>query len=153
MSIQPTDCFVCRKHRGEIDVPGGPIYEDDLLYAGHALNLEQPDSTYLGYLIVEPKRHAPGLADLTDSEAQAIGLLVTRLCRALKACQKPDLIYEFVLGHHVPHLHIHLVPCYPGTPHEYWGMRVDEWPGAPKAGPQEIAAICERIRAYLRNEQ
>jgi diadenosine tetraphosphate (Ap4A) HIT family hydrolase len=29
---------------------------------------------YLGHLLVEPKRHAPGLEDLTDSEARAIGL-------------------------------------------------------------------------------
>jgi hypothetical protein len=27
-----SDCFVCRKHRGEIGVPGGAIYEDALVY-------------------------------------------------------------------------------------------------------------------------
>jgi len=32
----PADCFVCRKHRGEVVVPGGAICEDDLVYAGHA---------------------------------------------------------------------------------------------------------------------
>ncbi len=26
---QPADCFICRKHRGEISVPGGAIYEDE----------------------------------------------------------------------------------------------------------------------------
>src|SRR6266571_4995755 len=29
---QPTDCFICRKHRGEIVIPGGAIHEDELLY-------------------------------------------------------------------------------------------------------------------------
>ena len=32
---QPADCYICRKHRGELLIPGGAIYEDDLLYAGH----------------------------------------------------------------------------------------------------------------------
>jgi hypothetical protein len=31
-------CFICRKHRGEFHLPGGAIYEDDLLYAGHIFN-------------------------------------------------------------------------------------------------------------------
>jgi diadenosine tetraphosphate (Ap4A) HIT family hydrolase len=145
---QTIDCFVCRKHRGEIVVPGGAVYEDDVLYVGH-LQLQEGQSTYLGYLMVEPKRHAPGLADLTDPEAQAIGLMVTRLSRVLKASEGAEHIYEWVLGHHVPHLHIHVVPRYPGAPREYWGVRTDEWPGAPHGGPEEIAALCARLRGYL----
>lgn len=148
---QAPDCFICRKHRGEISVPGGAIYEDDLVYAGHAQVGEGQVTAYLGHLLVEPKRHAPGLADLTDTEAQALGLLVARLSRALKSGTGAEHIYAFVLGHHVSHLHIHLVPRYPGTPHEYWGVHVDEWPGAPRAGPPGIAALCARLRARLEN--
>lgn len=151
---QQTDCFICRKHRREIEVFGGPIYEDDLLYAAHIgyIQPQEEKDIYLGYLMVEPKRHAPGLADLTDVEAQAIGLLVTRLSRALKATEGAEHIYAFVLGHHVPHLHIHVVPRYPDAPHEYWGIHVDEWPGAPRGGPQEIVALCKRIRVFLESE-
>ncbi len=145
--MSTADCFICRKHRGEITIPGGAIYEDDLVYAGHLL--PDPHSTYLGYLMAETKRHTPGLAELTDQEAQALGLLVTRLSRALKACEKAEHIYTFVLGHHVPHVHIHVVPRYPGAPQEYWGTRVDEWPAAPHGGDAEIAALCERLRLYL----
>jgi len=51
---QPIGCYICRKHQGEIAIPGGAIYEDDLLYAGHIkMNEEQP--TYLGYLMIETK--------------------------------------------------------------------------------------------------
>src|ERR671933_439099 len=121
-----TDCFVCCKHRGEIQIPGGSIYEDELVYAGHGAIPEGQPSMYLGYLFVEPKRHTPGLADLTDREAQALGLLVTRLSRALKTSEHAEHIYCFVLGDHVLHLHIHLVPRYPGTPREYWGLRVTD---------------------------
>ena len=148
-----TDCLVCRKHRGEAPAPGGAICEDDLVYAGHTLIPEGRATTYVGSLVVEPKRHAPGLADLTDKEAQAIGLLVTRLGRALKTCEGAEHIYSFVLGHHAPHLHVFVVPRYPGTPREYWGTRVDEWPEAPRGGPQEVAALCARLRAYLEEHQ
>jgi len=147
--LPPTDCFVCRKHRGEIAVPGGAIYQDNLVYAGHVQIPGGQSSVYLGWLIAEPKRHAPGLAELTDAEAQALGLLVARLSRALKAGEGADHIYAFVLGHHVPHLHIHVVPRYPGTPREYWGLRVDEWPDAPRGGVEAITALCGRVRTYL----
>jgi len=41
------------------------------------------------------------------------------------------------------------VPRYPGTPREYWGVRVDEWPGAPRGDLEEIADLCERLRNGL----
>jgi histidine triad (HIT) family protein len=58
-------------------------------------------------------------------------------------------ICMFVMGHHVPHLHIWVVPRYPGTPREYWGFRVDEWPEASKGGAEEIEILCDRIRERL----
>ena len=140
-------CFVCRKHQGMIPIPGGAIYEDELLYAGHG------GPGYLGYLFVEPKRHVPGWADLTDEEAQALGLLVARLSRALKQSEGAEHIYAFVLGDQVPHLHIHLVPRYPGTPSEYWGFKIKEWPDAPVGDAQQIHALCERVRKALSREE
>ncbi len=94
-----SDCFICRKHRGEVSIPGGAIYEDDLVYVGHAQIREGQTTTYLGYLMVEPKRHAPR---------------------------------------------------YPNAPREYWGVHVDEWPEAPHGGPEEMAALCERLRSHLK---
>ena len=142
-------CFVCRKHRGEVAVPGGPVYEDDLLYVGHAQMREGDASAYLGYLMVEPKRHVASLADLTDGEAAALGTLVARVSRALKRRVGAEHLYAFVLGDTVPHLHVHVVPRYPGAPHEFWGTRVDEWPDAPRGGVDEIEALCGDLRATL----
>jgi len=146
--VSEFDCLICRKHRGEILLPGSVIFQDDLVFAGHVQIPEGQTTAYLGYVLVEPKRHAPGLADLTDAEAQAIGLLVTRLSRALKACVGAEHIYSFVLGHHVAHLHVHVVPRYPDAPREYWGVHVDEWPTAPHGEPQEIAELCARLRLF-----
>ena len=148
----PTECFVCRKHRGEIAEPGGAIYDDGLVRAGHLGPGLNGTPAYLGYLFVEPKRHAPGLADLTDQEAQALGLLLTRLSRALAASEGAEHVYAFVLGDDVPHLHVHLVPRYPGAPAEFRGMRVTAWPGAPRGGHHEIAAMCKRLRVQVAEE-
>ncbi len=145
----PTDCFICRKHRGEVSIPGGPIYEDELVYAGHAQIREGQSTAYLGYLMVEPRRHAEGLPELTDAEAQALGLLVARLSRALKIGEQAEHVYAFVLGDLVKHVHAHVVPRYAGAPREYWGVRVDEWPDAPRGGPAEMAALCARLRGLM----
>jgi diadenosine tetraphosphate (Ap4A) HIT family hydrolase len=126
------------------------LHEDDLVYSSHGIVPVGRATTYLGTLFVEPKRHVAGLADLTDAEAERIGLVSSRLARALQTSEKAEHVYSWVLGHHVDHLHVWLVPRYPGTPREYWAMRVGEWPGAPRGGPVEIAALCDRLRAALR---
>jgi diadenosine tetraphosphate (Ap4A) HIT family hydrolase len=130
-------------------VAGGVIYENDLVYVSHAQLWGSEPEHYLGHLFVEPKRHAPGLADLTEAEAQAIGLWSSRVARALVAAQGVEHVYAFVLGDHVPHLHVHLIGRYPGAPREYWGPRVDEWPGAPRGAAPEIAIVAARVRDRL----
>jgi histidine triad (HIT) family protein len=143
------DCLVCQKHRGELSAPGGTLYEDDLVYAGHVFIPEGQDSVYLGWLVLEPKRHAPGLADLTDEEASHFGLIATRITRAMMAALDIDWVYAFVLGHHVPHLHLHLLPRYRGTPREYWWPRIDEWPDAPRGNEAEAEATVKKIKNAL----
>ncbi len=150
--MNPADCFICRKHRGEVSLPGGAIYEDDLVYVGHAQIREGQTTAYLGYLMVEPQRHAPRLFDLTDDEAQVLGLWVARLSRALRDREHAEHVYAFVIGDGVLHVHVHVVARYPNAPREYWGVHVDEWPEAPHGGPDDIAALCERVRAYLASE-
>ena len=64
--------MICCKHRGLVSVPGGAIYADRLVCASHAQIRDGQSTAYLGDLMPEPKRHAPGLADLTDEEAKAL---------------------------------------------------------------------------------
>jgi diadenosine tetraphosphate (Ap4A) HIT family hydrolase len=146
--VEP-ECFICRKHRGEILLPGGAIAQDDIVYVGHAQIRDDQSTAYLGYLMVEPKRHVPGLEELRDDEAQALGLWVAHASRALVAVVGADHVYAFAIGDHVPHVHIHVVARYPGAPPEYRGPRVDEWPEAPRGSPAEIEALCARLRDWL----
>ncbi|MFI5315432.1 MAG: HIT family protein [Myxococcota bacterium] len=145
-----SDCFVCRKHRGEIDVPGGAICEDELVYSSHGIIGEDGRDAYLGTLFVEPRRCVSGFGDLTRPEAERVGFTASRLAAALRVTERAEHVHLFVLGAHVPHLHVWIVPRYPGTPREFWNSRLTAWPGAPRGGPTEIAALCERVRAHLR---
>jgi histidine triad (HIT) family protein len=148
------NCFVCRKHqeRGSL-MPGGPVAEDELVVVSHIVT---PDvlgragaTAYLGHLFVEPLRHAPGLEDLTNTEARSIGWWCTRTSRALRDVAGAEHVYAAVIGDGVPHLHVHLLPRFPGTPREYWWTRVDEWPQAWRGNAAEIEALVRDLHRYL----
>jgi histidine triad (HIT) family protein len=146
-----TDCFICRKHRGDEPAPGGPIYENELVWASHGYHPERNPEPYLGHVLVEAKRHALGFPDLTDEEAAAVGVAITRVARAIRDSEGAEHVYVAVVGHHTPHLHVHLIPRYPGTPQEYWDpFTVDEAPQAKHGDPEAVAAVANRIRAALK---
>lgn len=134
------------KHRGEIAVPGGAIYQDDVLSVSHRAPPEGGSETYLGYVIVETRRHALGIADLTQLEAQTVGEWVAQMARALTAVVQAEHVYAFVLGDHLPHFHEHVVARYAGAPREFWGLRADQWPAAPAAMPRRSRA-CATVSA------
>jgi histidine triad (HIT) family protein len=58
-------------------------------------------------------------------------------------------LHAQVIGDGVPHLHVHLLPRYPGTPREYWWTRVDQWPQALRGGIAEIEGLVRDLRGYL----
>jgi diadenosine tetraphosphate (Ap4A) HIT family hydrolase len=148
------DCFVCRKHRerGPL-LPGGPVAEDELALVSHIVTPDalgrEGSTAYLGHLLVEPRRHAPGLADLTDAEARSVGGWCTRASRALRDVSGAEHVYAAVFGDEVPHLHVHLLPRFPGTPREYWGIRVNQWPQARRGSAAEIEVLVRELRGYL----
>jgi diadenosine tetraphosphate (Ap4A) HIT family hydrolase len=147
------ECFVCRKHREQGPLlPGGPVGQDDLVVVSH-LSPAAPGRpghhVYLGHLLVEPRRHAPGLADLTDAEARAVGWWCAQASRALQEAAEAEHTYAAVIGDHVPHLHVHLMPRYRDTPREYWWDRVDDWPAARRGTEPEITEFVSSLRDYL----
>lgn len=147
--VKTSECLVCRKHKGEVDIPGGVIYEDDLIFISHAQLWGDEQEHYLGHVLVEVKRHVAELADLTGEEAAAVGLWTTRVAKALLNTEPMEHVYSFFIGDGVPHVHIHVIGRYPGAPREYWGARVDEWPDAPKGTPKEIEQVATHVRNFL----
>ena len=140
-----SDCPICEKHRGAGPLVGERLYEDEFVVASHAPAAAVDG--YLGYVFVETRRHARGLADLSDDEAAAVAVVVSRVARALEAAGA-ELVYSFVFDH-IAHHHVHVVARHPGTPQEHWGPRVVEWPDAPRGGEAEIRDLAHRLRAAL----
>jgi histidine triad (HIT) family protein len=152
--LSTMDCFVCRKHRDRgLLLPGGPVAEDDLVLVSHIVTPDllgrEGTTAYLGHLFIEPLRHAPCLAALTDAEARSMGWWCARASRALREVAGAEHVYAAVIGDEVPHLHVHLLPRFPGTPREYWWTRVDEWPQARRGDAAEIAVLVGELRSYL----
>ncbi|MBN3555554.1 HIT family protein [Fictibacillus nanhaiensis] len=142
------DCFICDKHKGTIETAGEKIFEDEFVYVGHIDKGDRP--SYLGHIMIDLKRHAPGLGDLTIEEANAFGQIMAQVSRAVKETENAEHIYALVSGNSVAHLHMHIVPRYPNTPEEYWGPNeVYSWSEAPFGRNEDIIKVCERIRNYL----
>ncbi len=142
-------CVVCRKHKGEVPLAGGVIFEDDLIFISHAQLWRDEKDHYLGHAFIEPKRHVAEFADLTEAESQAIGLYISRVAKAMLQTLGMEHIYAFVIGDGVPHVHVHVIGRYPGAPREYWGPKVDDRPAAPRGAAAEIEPVAARLRAFL----
>jgi histidine triad (HIT) family protein len=148
------ECFVCRKHRDRgLLIPGGPVAEDERVLVSHVVTPDvlgrEGSTAYLGHLFVEPRRHVPGMADLTDAEAQDVGWWCMRTSRALRDVTGAEHVYVAVFGDGVPHLHVHLLPRFPGTPRQYWGVHVNQWPQAWRGDVAEIEDLVGKLRGYL----
>jgi histidine triad (HIT) family protein len=68
--------------------------------------------------------------------------------RALVTEAGAEHVYSAVVGHRVAHLHVHLIPRYPGTPAELEWHQVTDWPGGRSTEP-EATALAIRLRRTL----
>ncbi|MFN2469591.1 MAG: HIT family protein [Gaiellaceae bacterium] len=141
------DCLICRQVGG--DLVGGLLIDEPLVAGFHLPPLEEYPRQLLGHVMVVPRRHAPGWADLADEEAAATGVAITQLARALRATLDLERVYSAAIGHRVPHLHVHVVPRYQGTPAELGWMESREWEGAPHGATEEIVELVGRLRDTL----
>ena len=67
----------------------------------------------LGFAYLEPIRHIPYLADLDGEEAATFGTVIARATATLREATGAKLVYAYLFGGGVPHLHVHLAPNIP----------------------------------------
>lgn len=143
------DCLICREVAGEVDLPGGLLWDDEHVLAFHLPPLDFNPRPYLGHCLMVARRHVDLLGDLTPDEAAAVGRASQAIASALQQVGIAR-VHVAVIGTGVPHFHQHLFPRYPGMGAELSWMQLDEHPDAPHGGADEIAALVGRLTEHLR---
>lgn len=104
-----------------------------------------------GHLLVIPRRHATGLADLPDGELPKVAAVAQRLGGALRAageagalrCEGVNLFLAdgAVAGQEVFHVHLHVLPRFAGDP---FGLRIPRRPLPDRAELDQLADAVRR---------
>lgn len=139
---------MCREVSGEIELPGGLLWNDDDALAFHLPPLPDNRTPYLGHCLVVTRRHVDHLGDLTEREVASVAQASRAIAAALRA-EGIERVHTAVIGLGVPHFHQHLYPRYPGVPPGTRWMDADGLPDAPHGDAHAIAAFVERLRARL----
>lgn len=141
------DCNVCSALRNPGQWGDLWIYHDRLVMLGHVPpSADDAADCYPGHLLLVSQRHVESQAALTAEEAERMGLWLALGSRLLESRRAAEHVYLFRLGDSWPHLHLHLVPRYPGTPAEYRGLDVRDWPGVARCNRQDAAVIAGLLR-------
>ena len=99
------DCVLCDDERAAAELNRETVWEDELWRLSMS---RRGFTTGFGYL--EPKRHVPHITDLDGDEAATFGAILAKVTSALKEAAGADLVYVYVFGGGIPHLHVHLGP-------------------------------------------
>jgi histidine triad (HIT) family protein len=106
------NCVFCRIVAREL--PAEIVYEDDEVLAFLDIHPMNP-----GHTLVIPKRHVERLSELPDATARALFSAARRVGLAAQAALGAaglnlGLNDGRVAGQAIPHLHLHVVPRFPG---------------------------------------
>lgn len=104
-------CTLCRGKAGDPELGRTEVWEDGLWRLTTA-----NEGEVLGFSYLEPKRHIPHVTDLDGDEARTFGNVLARTSSALRAATDAELVYVYIFGGGIPHLHVHLAPHRPGDP-------------------------------------
>ena len=101
----PSQCILCRGAQADAELGRIQVWEDALWRLTISL-----DAEVAGFAYLEPKRHIPHITELDEQEAITFGATLARVSRVLKEETGAALIYVYIFGGGVPHLHVHLAP-------------------------------------------
>ena len=99
-----------------------------------------------GFCYLEPKRHIRYITELDGKEANEFGLILATVTRAIKDAGRSKLVYVYIYGDYVPHLHVHLAPHIDGDVFAddviKNGVKVDE----STMSPEDVLTLGRKIR-------
>jgi diadenosine tetraphosphate (Ap4A) HIT family hydrolase len=137
-------CLACDVLAGRIEPPGGTIYEDEGWVVDHSIS----PVALRGWLIVKPRRHVENFGELTDEEAVRFGPISRSAAAAVQKGLGAERVYVCSFGEEWRHVHVHVVPRYPGMEPMSWELLGEMWSGASKWGcsDEEAAGAADAVR-------
>ncbi len=141
-------CYVCEL------LAGNPEYEHHVAYRDDtAVVYLCKYPSVRGHLLVAPVEHREHVVgDFGEESYVAFQRVVHRAGRALTAVVETERLYLLSLGSQQgnTHVHVHLVPCPPGTPYEDQQLALlredDGWLDLPA---DELAALAAAVGARM----
>lgn len=100
-----SDCIFCRGAEADDELERVEVWHDAHWRLTVSLSAE-----VAGFAYLEPKRHIRYIHELDGDEAVSFGAALARCSRALREATGAEVVYVYLFGDGVPHLHLHLAP-------------------------------------------
>ncbi len=114
------------------------------------------DASLEGWLVLVARRHITALSQMTEGEAQELGLLIVRVSAALEAATGCERTYIAQFAEHPDHrhVHVHVIPRPADLPGDQCGPRifsrlgVDDAQRVPETRLNNLAARLRETPAF-----
>jgi diadenosine tetraphosphate (Ap4A) HIT family hydrolase len=136
-------CKLCEWERA--GVPGGWFLQNKHWSVGVYPTLQVP-----GWVVIQLRRHATGLVDMTDDELFSMGPTLAGVARVINAETDAERVYFVSFGEIDRHVHILLIPRGPTIPLEHRASALHA-NSKHYSDPAAAADVAARIRATLRS--
>lgn len=127
MTSNIVTCLLCRGAEGDDELFRTEVWSDVLW----RLTTSVAGDPSPGFSYLEPRRHIGDVSALDGAEAASFGTVLARCAQALKVVTQAELVYVYIFGGSIPHLHAHLAPHRAG----------DAWNDELLKGPVEITTL------------
>jgi diadenosine tetraphosphate (Ap4A) HIT family hydrolase len=107
MDLPGKDCILCQGEASDPELGRTEVWRDELWRLTTSIGPGDPTP---GFSYLEPRRHVPHITDLAGDEAATFGTVLARCSAALKQATGADVVFAYVFGTGIPHLHLHLAP-------------------------------------------
>jgi histidine triad (HIT) family protein len=135
-----TGCLFCA-------IAAGGQQAHVVLESEHAIAFLDHRPVFPGHCLLVPRVHVETLPELPEERVEPIFLDVRRLARAVEQALEAQGTFVAInnkVSQSVPHLHVHVVPRRFKD-----GLKGFFWPRVKYSGPDEMAAVRDRIHAVL----
>lgn len=99
------DCPLCRGVAADEELERTQVWED-----AHWRLTVSVASEVAGFAYLEPQRHIAFITELDGEEAETFGAAIATSTRVLKEVTCAEIVYVYIFGDGIPHLHVHLAP-------------------------------------------